>query len=189
MKPKPNPNPKPKRKAEKIKSAGGRPTRLTEELQETVVNLLRQGNYVSVVAKYCKLSTSTIFMWCRLGRSEQERLESGLEPDPTSDMYMKFFVAVEQAQAFAEIKDNQLLVQAADKDPRVVMWRLERRNPKRWGGREFVDVDVTAKATTKNTKYNLETLSMEDRQSLLLLIEKMRKPKEPIIELEPAGVK
>lgn len=100
----------------------GRPTKLTPAVADRVVELVRGGNYVEVAAAAVGVARSTVFDWMRRGARGKR------------GAYRDFSVAIEKAQAEAEMGLLGLIDKAADKGVwTAAAWRLERMHPERWG--------------------------------------------------------
>lgn len=136
---------------------GGRPTKLSPELQERVIAYLRQGNYLETAAAAAGIDRTTLRDWLRRG----ERAKSG--------RYREFSLAVEKARAEAEVMGLGIITKAgmpqrvldllspedlAALPPNVrrqlgrltrpgewtaMAWRLERTMPEKFG-RRLVEV-------------------------------------------------
>lgn len=100
----------------------GRPSKLTPELQERFVDLIKAGTYIETTCAIVGIARSTYYEWMRRGQlSDQE------------NVYTRFHDEVVKALAWAEARDVAILNQHAEKDPRAARWKLERRFPERWG--------------------------------------------------------
>lgn len=99
----------------------GRPTKLTPELQASVVEAIRAGNYVETAAAFAGIDKTTLYDWLRQGAT------AGSGP------YHEFSHAVKAAQAAAEVRDVMLIGKAAATQWQAAAWRLERKFPDRWG--------------------------------------------------------
>lgn len=132
----------------------GRPSKLTPELAARIVEKLRIGCYVEEAAAACGIAKPSVYSWQKTGAQCRDRLDSGeaIEAD-LSDHEKEcvlFLNAVEAAQEewFANAND-QLAKFSVGEDGRltkegasVLMWRLERKNPGRYGRRAPIDVNV-----------------------------------------------
>lgn len=124
------------KKIQTVKHAGGRPTKFTHEVTSKILMAIRAGNYVETAAAWAGVSKQTIYEWLRTGATQ------------AIGKYREFSDAVAEAMAHAEINDVAAISQAAqgykDAEGRVVRpgnwqaaaWRLERRNPARWGRKD-----------------------------------------------------
>lgn len=100
----------------------GRPTKLTPEVQETIVEAVEAGNYFETAAALAGISKQTLYNWI-------DRGEAGEEP------FDLFFDAIKSAEASAE-KTALERVQGAQQGWQAHMTFLERRHPQRWGRRD-----------------------------------------------------
>ena len=54
------------------KARGGRPSKLTPEVQEKIVTAIRAGNYAQVAAVYAGIGERTFYRWMELGKSRRQ---------------------------------------------------------------------------------------------------------------------
>jgi hypothetical protein len=94
--------------------------KLTPQLQEKVVAMIRGGNYIETAAAAAGISKQTLYTWLKNGA----RAEEGPE--------YEFAEAVHQALAQAEVRNVLLIGEAAKTVWQAAAWRLERMNPERW---------------------------------------------------------
>lgn len=109
------------------KSKGGRPTKLTPEVQQIIVDAVQMGNFVEVACALAGIHKDTFYEW--LARAEKA---------PRS-IYGKFRDAVNKAMAEAENDAVMLITAAGTTQWQALAWRLERAHPERWGQRMKVD--------------------------------------------------
>ncbi|WP_394845171.1 hypothetical protein LZC95_50110 [Pendulispora brunnea] len=105
---------------------GNTAAKLTPELQERFVAVLRAGNYVEVACRIVGIHKSTYYDWLKIAHDE------------ASEPFVSFALATEKAIAESEARDVALIAKAAA-DPKIwvaAAWRLERRFPERWGRRD-----------------------------------------------------
>jgi hypothetical protein len=109
---------------------GGRPTKLTVDVADRVVELLLAGALLDATAGAVGVSKGTIYAW--LERGDRERDDFDAKADAS---HCEFRERVEQARAAAE-EDAVRAVMAAAKggDWRAAAWYLERAAPDRWAG-------------------------------------------------------
>ncbi len=106
----------------------GRPCKLTPELQERIVQVIATGNYVETAAAFAGISKDTFYNWMKKGaRGEGAK-------------FVAFSDAIQKALAQAEIVDVAMIARAAESQWQAAAWRLERRNPERWGRRDRLTV-------------------------------------------------
>lgn len=111
---------------------GGRPTILTKEMAEAIIDLLKRGNYLTTSASYVGINPATITSWVKRGNAlAQEQDEREL--DETEQLFVWFAVEVEKARAWAEIKSVEIIRQAGNETWQAAAWFLERTNPRDWG--------------------------------------------------------
>jgi len=98
----------------------GRPTKLTFEVKEKILHLIRQGNYKEVAVRAAGVGVSTFCRWMEQNREFRE--------------------AVDMAETEAEVEMVAHVKLAAKNDPVHGRWWLERKFPERWGRRDKVAV-------------------------------------------------
>lgn len=123
---------RPRRSMTKKKRGRGRPTKLTDEVASSVLDLLRRGNYLETAAIMSGVDPSTVRGWLKRGREAK------------SGAYRDFFAAVRRAIVRPEIEDTETIRKAAASDWRAAAWRLEHRYPQRWA-RKTTKHEVTGK--------------------------------------------
>jgi hypothetical protein len=104
--------------------------KLTPELQTRICDLLRLSGRVDASAVAVGISRDTFYLWMKKGREQ------------SSGVYHDFVEAVEQAQAEGETECVKIIRKAAARDWHAAITLLERRHPKQWGKRTFVDIDA-----------------------------------------------
>jgi transposase len=97
-----------------------RPTKLTAQLEEKVVQAIRAGNYAEIACRAAGIAPSTFYRW--LERGERE----------TDGIHNHFTQAVRLAEAEAEVHAVALVRRAMSDDWRAALAYLERRHPARW---------------------------------------------------------
>lgn len=112
-------------------------SKLTPEVQQRIVEVIRAGNYVSVAARFAGIGRRTFYKWMARG----EREESG--------PYRDFYVAVRQAEAFAEVRAVAILQSEMKDNWRAALGYLERKFPTRWatGNRRRPFVSASKQST------------------------------------------
>lgn len=108
----------------------GRPTKLTPELQESIVNAIRAGNYMETAAQYAGVSKQNLYIWLKKGN------------DSETGIHAAFRDAVEKALAEAEVRDVSVIGKAALNNWQAAAWRLERKNHARWGRKDKIDATL-----------------------------------------------
>lgn len=111
----------------------GRPSKLTPQVTQQIVQALQAGNYQDVAASYAGISKGTFYSWMDRGRIERDRQGSGLDPDETEAPFLEFLNAIETARAQSEVRAVALINKAAQGGTwQAAAWFLERSYPNRW---------------------------------------------------------
>jgi hypothetical protein len=105
------------------------PSKLTPEVHDKIVKLVRAGNYRETACAAAGITSRTMRDWMKLG-------DSGLEP------YEAFLRDVDQAEAEAEARDVTQIAKASADDWRAAAWRLERKSHERWAYRGKEELTV-----------------------------------------------
>ena len=119
---------KKKQVSQKVPAKMGRPCKLTLELQNQIVDAIKAGAYVETAAAYAGVSKVTLYDWMKRRRRDEGK------------KFVDFLNAVEKALAASEIRDVMTITKAADLHWQAAAWRLERKNPSRWGRRNHVEL-------------------------------------------------
>ena len=106
--------------------------KFTPERCDRIVGLLGEGNYPDVVAKAVGVNPKTVRRWTARGRTEDDRIEAGGEPDPDEAAYRDFAVNYDRSIAQSEID----LLRQCRKEP-AGQWQrsmtiMSRRFRDRW---------------------------------------------------------
>ena len=96
-----------------------RPTKLTPQVQEKVVQALRGGNFRYVAALWAGIDRSQFKRWMVRGKRGPK-------------LYRAFRAAVIEAEKGAELRAVALVIKAAGADAKHAEWWLERKFPSRW---------------------------------------------------------
>ena len=107
--------------ARKDKNKGGRPTKLTPEVQKTIVDALAAGVYLETAAAAAGISRETLNEWLRNGAKYKEGKQK------------VFSDAVKKALATTETRLVTTVNLASASQWQAAMALLERRWPQRWG--------------------------------------------------------
>lgn len=103
------------------KHPGGRPSKLTPEVQAELVKWIKAGNYIETAARLVGVSKRSVFTWLEKGDGQKR------------GRYAEFSRAVRGAMAEAEARLILLIDKSANTDWKAAAWRLERQYPDRWG--------------------------------------------------------
>lgn len=133
----------------------GRPSKLTPELTERVVDAILVGAYLETAAQAVGITPRTLYRWLERGDDAEaaalEHFDStdtpGLEDlyehlDPAEWAYLEFRHALKSAEAFAELELLRKVQGGHGRQPwTAYMTVLERKAPARWGRRLEVKHD------------------------------------------------
>lgn len=97
--------------------------KLTPEVADKLVALLKAGNYVSIAARAAGISKTIFYRWLDRGASDAEE-----DAD-----YRELRERVELARAEAEARNVAAIASAARDSWQAAAWLLERQYPDRWG--------------------------------------------------------
>ncbi len=150
----PEPPPKPKKK-------GGRPTKLTPEVQEQVCTAIRAGNTFEAAAAYGGISPASFYSYMDKGRQSYEKGKRRTK-------FTEFLEEVTRAKSTAEVALVANINKAGDKDWRAHAFLLERRNPEDWGRRDRIKADITESGTVRKVIVikRLAEVAIEDEEEV-----------------------
>lgn len=145
---------KPTTSQKKKPDKGGRPSKLTPDVQDEICLALRTGSFAEPAALYAGVAKATFYSWLDRGRKDREA--------GRNSTYRGFLDAVERASAQAEVFAVGQLYSAINPPPRkkgrppppmpdvrATVEFLSRRFPDRWG-RQKIDLGGTPGAQTVN---------------------------------------
>ena len=118
-----------------------RPTALTKEVHDLIVDAIKLGNYQDHAANAAGITATTFYNWMDRGKRERERLSTTDEkPNPKETIFLEFFESIEKAKALA-IAQNVAVIQraAATGTWQAAAWWLERTSGKIYGRRQQLE--------------------------------------------------
>jgi len=142
----------------------GKPTKLTPEMQDEIVNLLKMGALIIDVCGYVGIHERTYHQWVEIGNAYLEGDEHSRMPRMIVDRerYAQFAQATTRARKEATIgcvntlrhasmtvtkrvhnpETGQMeIVVVKEGDPHAAQWYLERSNPAKWGKRTYLKME------------------------------------------------
>lgn len=132
----------------------GRPSKLTADLQERVLDAILEGAFVETACQACGISKRTFYRWLKRGEDAEaralEHFDSDDEPDlealyehadPADWQYMDFCHAIQSAEAFAELELLRMVTRGGPQPWTAYMTVLERRHPTRYQRRQTIEHD------------------------------------------------
>lgn len=124
-----------------------RPTKLNEDLQERISQLVRAGMPIVDAAEFCNVHRVTIWRWVERGEEEAMRLmdseNEDEQPLESERPYLEFRNVVEHGRAYANVMDLNVISMAAQNDPRWAMERYKMRNANRF--KTEIGLEITAR--------------------------------------------
>lgn len=156
--------------------AGGRPTKLTPELQNRIATLIRAGNYVETAAASAGVSKNTIYDWLRRGAREKQRIAKNprLRIIKKEAPFVEFSDVIEKAQADSESRDVALIAKAAEEQWQAAAWRLERKFPDRWGRKLDVKQEVQGQVKVSHDRQEIVETIVDTPELADLIAERFR---------------
>jgi hypothetical protein len=121
---------------------GGRPTKLTPEVQAEICEAIEAGNYMEPSAIRAGVAKETLYNWLRrAGRElDKSRKDKRYRIPAKERKYIEFLHAVKKAEAKAEAWDLQVIRTAALFGHwQASAWRLERKHYDRWGRKQAIE--------------------------------------------------
>ena len=107
----------------------GRPTKLTPEVRDAIVNAVSCGNYPEIAAESEGVDRATFYRWMHAVRPTRAATTATSRD------------AVMRARAKAERKMVRIVRRAAIEDAQSAQWYLSAARPDRWGRRDKVQVE------------------------------------------------
>lgn len=99
----------------------GKQTELTSDIRQKIVAAIGAGNFYEVACSLAGIQTETFYQWLAFGEEGQ------------SEIYQSFAEEVKRAEAIAEAKRLQVIVEASVSNWQAAKWLLEKRFPHKWG--------------------------------------------------------
>ena len=109
----------------------GRPTKLTDQIQNDLCSVIAAGNYLETACAFVGVTRKTVRNWMKEG-ARQKR-----------GRYAEFLHAIKRAMAQAEISDVATIKKAAADQWQAAAWRLERKSWRRWGKKDKLNQVVS----------------------------------------------
>jgi len=109
-----------------------------------IIELMKGGMTPNRAAEVAEVSRETVRTWLKRGMAEQQRIEQGLDPEPSEKVYMDFAMGALKAESEAQAG----LVLAWYKEGRAGDWKaakefLAARWRQEWGADNTVKLEVS----------------------------------------------
>lgn len=136
----------------------GRPTLLTPELSDRIVQVVSAGNYLKTAAQFAGVGQSTLMSWLARGRAAAGIVEAG-DPLPDSEEpFLTFLERVTQAETVAEVSAVTHWRRAFTDDWRAARDYLARKRPDQWAAKTTVAIS-SEEAEARIERATLEALT------------------------------
>ncbi len=146
--------------ATKKEKTAGRPTKLTLDLQNELIDLLKEDNYFETACWAVGITPKTGYNWLKRGEKDSE--------ERRRSVYREFYDAVKRADAEAEITDIAY-IKAGNPNWQARAWIRERRSRLRWGRQQ---IELTGKdGTPLPPSLNVQVVSESARAMLQEVVE------------------
>ncbi len=152
-----------------------RPTKLNDEVQRKIVDLVRVGNFLETAAEAAGLERRTVTRWLTRGSEEE------------SGPFREFREAVEKAQAESESRDVALIAKAAKDDWQAAAWRLERKFPAKYAVRVRQVIEEELKRLLDRLESGLDGPTYQRVLELIVTADGRRPPIEVGGEHQASG--
>tara|TARA_Y100000310_G_C20595134_1_gene770118 strand:+ start:448 stop:1005 length:558 start_codon:yes stop_codon:yes gene_type:complete len=173
------------------KHAGGRPTKLTDELKNIIVQSVTIGVPLDTAASLAGISQSTLRLWAARGRHELDRVNGNGRRRilQIEEIYVEFSEALRKAIGLAVLQrvKNIQDAEAWQSDA----WWLERRYPEEFGRREALEVTGANKGPVEVEVTSISQVVKRAREAHQARISKVERVEgdAPALEEGVKGVK
>jgi hypothetical protein len=133
---------------------GGRPTKLTPELQEQLCRAIGAGNYRKPACAFVGIAYATFLLWMSKGRKARR------------GRYFEFLCAVRKAEADAEVAVVALWRKSMPENPQEYRHFLTHRYPERWGVKDRLELTGKAGGPIRS-KVSVADLSDQELHALI----------------------
>jgi hypothetical protein len=128
----------------------------TPEQIKRFVDTIAGGNYMDVAAAFAGISLIKVKSVLKIGAQTPKSPQAA------------FWRDVEEALAFAEIRDVQVVAEAAKSNWQAAAWRLERRFPQRWGRTDRVTATLTLETQKESPLPSIDLHRLTEEQLVKL---------------------
>jgi hypothetical protein len=110
----------------------GRPTKLTPAVLAQIREAVLFDCYFEVACRAAGITKKTGYNWKERGEKEADRVEADEVPNDAETLYMEFYLAIDQAEAQAEMEDIKY-IRGGFPEWTGKAWIRERKSHQRWG--------------------------------------------------------
>ena len=171
-------------------------TKLNQRIQDTIVTAVRHGNYLETAAALAGIHRDTLYEWLRKGAAAPEGdcyrnfsdtltramaqsesvavaaiHEAGM-PHPVTRCRTARKPLFLDGRPVLDADGNQLYIEeiieesTVETDWRALAWLLERRFPRRWGRRNYLEASVTEKPVDEMSEAEIDAELTEILETL-----------------------
>lgn len=126
---------------------GGRKPELTQKVIDDFAKIFRGGATIKDACAHLGIGESTYFSWMKRGDKESGKEEKSL--------YVEFMESNNRARAYMRIRAAAQLQTLGKKDPKALMFLLERSDPDNWGKRTTIKIEGNIPLDLINTLIRL----------------------------------
>jgi hypothetical protein len=141
----------------------GRPTTLTPEVEEKILDALREGNYRSAASRSAGIDWGCMRSWIRKGNAGQEP-------------YAAFVARCKEAEGESEAALVATIRRAANQHWTAAAWLLERKYAPKWGKREM-SWELAKREERERRDKELDQIPLEELEKMVAA-EKARRARE-----------
>jgi hypothetical protein len=118
----------------------GRPTLLTPELADRIVQVVSAGNYLKTAAQFAGVGQSTLMGWLARGRAAAGQVQQGYDVGEEELPFLDFLERVTQAETVAEVSAVTHWRRAFPEDWRSARDYLARKRPEQWAAKTTIAI-------------------------------------------------
>lgn len=148
-----------------------KPLSLTPEVEERILDALREGNYRTAACKAAGVEYGTFRHWIRLANQGQEP-------------YSAFSARCKEAEGESEAALVSTIRRAANQHWTAAAWLLERKYAPKWGKREM-SWELAKREERERRDKELDQIPLEELEKLIAA-EKARRARDGVRVVEAA---
>lgn len=134
--------------------------KLTKDLITRIAVAVASAATLDVAAASARVDKKELREWVDRALQERRRREEGEAPRKSEVLCLRLLEQLEYADAAWEVRDLQIIGEAAKKWWQAAAWRLERRHPERWAQRTRTPINT--KEEVREEGLDLSCLTKEE---------------------------
>jgi hypothetical protein len=159
----------------------GRPTLLTPDLADRIVQVVSAGNYLKTAAQFAGVGQSTLMLWLQKGRAAAALRDSGQDVHPDQLHYLDFLERVTQAETVAEVAAITHWRRAFTDDWRAARDYVARKRPEMWAAKTTISLS-SEEAEARIERATLEALTALGVDTAGMGLDDLDEPPEEAVE-------